>query len=200
MGWEGGISLIPRLDNRFGWLLLAAMGEVSTVSDVTIAQHIAGSGTTAGVYTHIFTFDASDQYWVPYCTFRRVLPHATAANELGEVAQDGRVRTLTIAGAGNAPIRADLDLIARQYQSDYDFDFNPGWSATYDDLDDFAVANCDGHFQVEGTSFDVAAASVTVVNQLLPAAQAMKIGSVDPIDFPVLGRMATVTATILVDD
>jgi len=200
--WEGGVSLIPRLDNRFGWILLAAMGEVSTISDVTIANVIAGlpAGTTPNCYTHVFTFDASDQYWVPYCTFRRLLPHPTAANELGEVAQDGRVRTLTIAGAGNAPVRADLDVIARQYQGDYDFEFDPSWTATYDDLDDFAVANCDGHFKVEDTDFDVTAASVTIVNQLLPPAQAMKIGSIDPIDFPVLGRVAVVTATILVSD
>lgn len=196
----GGISLIPRLDNRFGWLLLAAMGDVSTVSDTTIAQFIAGSGTTAGINTHIFRFFSTDQFFVPYMTIRRMLPNSTDATELGEILQDARVGSLTVTGAAAAPITADLDVLARLYQSDYDFDFDPGWSATYDEFDHFPVANCTGHFQVEGVSFQATTASVTVTNTLLPPAQSLQIGSIDPIDYPVLGRSITVTATILIED
>lgn len=197
---EGATTIIPRLDNRFGWLLLAAMGDVSTVSDVTIAQHLAGSGTTAGVNTHIFNFYASDQYFVPWLTFRRELPHPTAANQLGEESQDGKIRTLTLNIAAAAPVTCDIDAIARSKQSNYDFEFDPGWTATYDDLDDFAVANCDGHFKVEGTAFKVTNVAVTLTNQLLPANQSIHVGSIDPLDFPTLGRMMTITATILVED
>ncbi|HUW12882.1 MAG TPA: phage tail tube protein [Anaerolineae bacterium] len=197
----GGISMIPRLDNRFGWLLLAAMGDVSTVSDTTIAHYLAGgSGADAGINTHIFKFFSTDQFFTPYLTIRRLLPHPTDANSLGEILQDGRVAALTITGAAAAPITADLDVLARLYQDDYQFDFDPGWSASYDEFDHFPVANCTGHFKVESTTFQATAASVTVVNTLLPPAQSLQIGSVDPIDFPVLGRAVTVTATILIED
>jgi len=128
----GGISLIPRLDNRFGWLLLAAMGDVSTVSDTTIAHYLAGgSGADAGINTHIFRFYSSDQFFIPYLTLRRLLPHPTSTYELGEILQDARVAALTVTGAAAAPVTADLDVMARLYQSDYDFDFNPGWTASY---------------------------------------------------------------------
>ena len=196
----GGISLIPRLSNRFGWLLLAAMGDVSTVSDTTIAQFLAGSGSTAGINTHVFRFYSSDQYFVPYLTVRRLLPNDTDATELGETLQDGRIATLTVTGAAAAPVTADVDLMARLYQSDYDFDFDPGWSASYDEFDDFGVANCTGHVKVEDTEYQATTASVTVTNTLLPPAQSLKIGSTDPIDFPVLGRAITVTCTFLIED
>lgn len=197
----GGISLIPRLDNRFGWLLLAAMGDVSTVSDTTIAHFLAhGSGADSGIHTHIFRFYPTDQFFVPYMTVRRLLPNATDATELGEILQDARVGSLTITGAAAAPITADLDILARLYQDDYQFDFEPGWTASYDEFDHFPVANCSGHFKVEDDTFQVTTASVTVTNTLLPPAQSLQIGSIDPIDYPVLGRSITVTATILVED
>jgi len=202
---EGTVSIIPRLDNRFGWIILAVMGEVSTVSDTTIDNYVAGdtSGADTGVYTHIFRFYSTDHYWVPYCTFRRLLPHTTAASSLGETFQDGRFRSMTITGAGASPVTCDLDAQGRMKQTDGvdQFDFEPGWGTpTYDDLDNFAVTNCTGHFKIEDTEFDVTTVSLTVTNQLLPPAQAMKIGSMHPIDYPVLGRVVTATATILIDD
>ena len=200
---EGTVSLIPRLDNRLGWLLLAAMGEVSTVADTTIANYIlGGSGADAGINTHVFRFYSTDQFWVPYCTIHRLLPHTTAASTLGETYQDGRVRSLTLTAAGASPVTCDLDMIARLEQSggDIQFDYGASWAATYDDFDDFAVTNCSGHFKIEDTEFDVTNIAVTLTNNLLPAEQAMKIGSIHPIDFPVLGRVAAVTAPILVDD
>lgn len=202
---EGTLSIIPRLDNRLGWILLAVMGEVSTVLATTVAQYIAGTGggSATGVNTHIFTFYATDHHWVPYCTFRRWLPHTTAASSLGEVSQDGRFRSMTITAAGASPLTMDLDAIARLEQSDSDiqFEFNPAWTnIDYDDLEDFGVTSCTGTFAIEGTSFDVTNVSITVTNQLLPPAQAMRIGSMHPIDYPVLGRVVTATATILIAD
>jgi len=202
---EGTLSIIPRLDNRLGWILLAVLGEVSTVLATTVEHFIAGTGggSDTGINTHIFTFYSTDHHWVPYCTFRRWLPHTTAASSLGEVSQDGRFRSMTITAAGASPLTMDLDAIARLADTGQ-FDFGPDWDdsgeVTYDDLEDFGVTSCSGHFKVEGTSFEVTNVSITVTNQLLPPAQAMKIGSMHPIDYPVLGRVVTATATILVPD
>ena len=203
---EGTASMVARLDERLGWVLLAALGYVSTISDVTIAQHLAGTGTTAGVYTHAFRFYDTDQYFIPWLTLRRFLPHTTAANALGEVLQDGKVRSLTVTGAAGAPVTCDLDLVARLPSADSaspgtDFDYEPGWAAaTFDDFDDFAVTSCDGHFQVEGTEFKVTNVAVTLTNQPLAPAQSVHIGTTHPLDYPNLGRNCQITATILVED
>jgi hypothetical protein len=189
---EGPVSLIPRLDNRIGWLLLAAMGEVSTVANQKIEDLAiigGGGGATSGVNSHIFSVSSSDQYFIPWLTSRRLLPHTTAAERIGEVFQDGRVAALTLAAATASPITADLTMLARVKQSNYVFEINPGWTATYDDLDDFAVASCDGHFQVAGTEMKVTAVAFNLVNQLLPPARSLYIGSVHPLDFPNLGIM-----------
>lgn len=203
---EGAASMIARLDNRLGWVLLASLGDVSTVSDMTIVQHLAGSGSTAGVYTHIFRFYDTDQYFVPWLTVRRFLPHTDTTADLGEVFQDGKVRSLTVTGAAGAPVTCDLDLVARLPSADSgspgtDFDYNPSWGTpTFDNFDDFAVTSCDGHFQIEGTDFKVTNVAVTLTNQPLAPAQSVHIGTTHPLDYPNLGRSCQITATILVED
>jgi hypothetical protein len=202
---EGPASMICRLDNRFGWLLLAALGSVSTVADTTIENLAfmgAGPpGADAGINSHIFEFLSTDQYFVPWVTIRKLLPHTAAANQVGEVYQDGHIRTLTITGAAGAPVTADIDILARVNQNDYVFDYNPGWATpTYDDFDNFGVTSCEGHFRVGSTDFRVTNVSLTLSNQLLGAAQSIIVGDVDPVDFPNLGRFMQVTATFLVDN
>jgi len=204
---EGAASMIARLDERLGWVLLAALGDVSSISDQTIAQHLDEvAGTTPGVYTHAFRFYDTDQYFIPWLTMRRFLPHTDITADLGEVYQDGKVRSLTITGAAGAPVTCDLDLVARLPSADSanpgtDFDFNPSWgAATFDDFDDFAVTSCDGHFTIEGTAFKVTNVAVTLTNQPLAPAQSVHIGTTHPLDYPNLGRNCQITATILVED
>jgi hypothetical protein len=201
---EGPVSLIPRLDNRFGWLLLAAMGEVSTIADTLIANLplLADSvGGDTGIHSHLFQFNVDNQYFIPWLTMRRLLPHATTASRVGETFQDGHVRTMTMNIAAGAAVGVDLDILARLKQSDYVFDYNPSWAAaTFDDIDNFAVTTCDGWFEVEGTAFPVTNVALTVTNQLLAPAQSLVVGDFNPEDFPNLGRTAVVTATFLVED
>lgn len=204
---EGPVSLIPRLDNRLGWLLLAAMGQVSTIADIKAEDlnFLSGSGdATAGVNCHVFSVVDDDQFFIPWITARRVLPHVTAAERVGEVFQDGRVAALTLSAASAAPVTMDLSVVARVAQQNYSFEFNanallPNWAATYDDFDNFAVTSCDGYVKVGGVAFDVTAISMNLVNQVMPPTQSITIGSVHPTDFPNLGRVLTVTATYLVD-
>jgi len=200
---EGPISLIPRLDNRFGWIMYAAMGQVSSVSNQKVEDLtlIGGAGTaTTGVYTHIFSPILTDQYFIPWLSARRLLPHLTAGERVGEVFQDGRVATFTINGAAAAPVTVDTTFLARVKQSNYVFEINPSWSATYDDLSDFAVASCDGHVKINDVSYQATAVSINLVNQLLPPQQSLVIGSVTPVDFPNLQRQLTIAVTFLVEN
>jgi hypothetical protein len=202
--WAAGpITVIPRLDDRIGWLLLGALGDVSSVVDTEIDNlSIFGGvhGADAGVNSHIFRFQSSDQHFIPWLTVRKRLPHSTAASRLGETFQDCRIGALTGTIASGTPLTMDMDFVGRLKQSNYIFDFNPSWGdQTYDDYDNFAVPSCAGHFQVGGTSFSVTNMTFTVANNVLPPAQSVVIGTTHPVDFPVLSRTFTVTATFLVD-
>lgn len=205
--WAAGmVSLVPRLDNRLGWLLLAAMGDVSTVAN-TKAENLAPLGGThgsdAGIYSHIFWFRDDDQFFIPWVTVRRLLPHSTDANRIGETFQDGKVTTMTLTAAAGAAVTADMDFVARLKQINYVFDYNPSWAdatITYDEYEKFAVTSCDGHFKVNSVAFDATAVSLTMANQPLAPAQSIVIGTTHPKDFPNLGRIANVAVTFLVDD
>ena len=202
--WAAGpITIIPRLDDRVGWLLLATMGEVSSVANTEIDNlEIFGGthGSDAGVHSHVFTFQTDDQHFIPWTTIRRRLPHSTAANRVGEEFQDCKVGAMTGTIATGTPFTMDLDMVGRLKQSDYIFDYNPSWgSQTYDDFDNFAVPSCAGHFKVGGTEFNVTNMTFTVSNNVLPPAQSVVIGTTHPTDFPTLSRTVTVTATFLVD-
>ena len=200
---EGPASLYARLSNRVGWLLLASTGDVESVVDTAIDSTTEMSGTEGsdtGVNTHIFRPYVSDKLWVPYMTVRRWLPHTTETERAGEVFQDCRVRSLTISGGAGGPVGVDVDIIGRAAQTGFTFVDDAAWTATYDTAADFAVTNCAGAFQIGGVSFSVTSASVTLANQTLGAQQSMYIGSIHPLDFPVLGRSMMVNATIMLED
>lgn len=199
----GTASLIARLENRLGWLLLATMGSVSSeagikADDLTL---IGGAGTTtSGVNSHIFTFSEGDEFFAPWLTIHRKLPHVTSEEEVGEILQDARIGTMTLNAAAGAPVGIDLNVLGRRLQDTPEFDVNPGWTATYDDFSTFAVTNCQGHFKIGGVAFDVTNVTLTFNNNVLPPMESLVIGSIDPKDFPLLSRTVTVTATILVDN
>jgi hypothetical protein len=197
---QGPVSMIPRLSDQFGWLMLAAMGHVSTVSDTTAANVFGVQGGDAGINSHLFTFYDDDQYFQPWLTLRRLLPHTTAAEVLGAIFQDGRIASMTLNAAAASPVTADINFLARVNQSNYVFNPAPGWTESYDDLYDFGVTSCDGYFRVGGVNFPVTTMSLTLANSLLQPQQSITIGTVHPEDFPNLGRTAQFTATFLVED
>lgn len=200
----GSVSMVPRLDNNLGWLLYAVMGDVSTVTD-TKADNLAilggAHGADSGINSHIFQFQDSDQYFLPWLTIRRLMPHSTSSKRVGETYQDGHVGSLTLTAASAAAVRCDMDMMARVKQSNYVFDYNPSWSAaTFDEFQNFATTSCDGHFKVNNVTFDATGVSVTAINSLLPPAQSLIIGSLHPRDFPNLTRAINLTVSFLVSD
>lgn len=189
--WGGGTTrMIARLGNRLGWVLLATLGACSTQDDHPVV----------GVNTHIFTFADESEFFIPWLTLYKLLPHADPDERVGLKMQDGRIAALTLNAAAGAPVDLELALTGRRFQDSEEFEVNPGWEATYDDLTTFAVATCDGHFKIGTTEFKVTNLTMNFVNDLLPAPQSMYIGSIDPLDFPNLSRNVTVTATILLED
>jgi hypothetical protein len=201
----GNIDIVPRLENRSGWLLYAAFGAVSTIADTTIANAITGStGGDSGIYAHKFTF-ADDEYDLPYVTAFKLLPNTDPTKEVGEIAEDCRMGSWLLTATPAAVATNRFSMLGRA-TADTVWDYNPGWSPTYDADDTFIVTSCSGSVKFEFgspaslTEFDTGAVSVALVNNMLPPAQARKIGSGHPIDFPVLSRTLTVATTCFAED
>jgi hypothetical protein len=204
----GTVAFIPRLDNRFGYWLEAVCGDASSYADQTIAQVIAGSGSEAGVNTHLFGFVDGDDFDLPYLTVHRLLPHDTAASQVGEIMQDVRVAQWTLNVPAAAIVTNQMAMLGRCNTATV-WDLNPGWSSpTLDDDDTFLVTACTGSvsFSVTGgtpaalTAFDVSGARITWSNNLLPPNQTRRVGSPHPKDFPCLSRSITIETTIFMED
>ena len=204
----GGVDLIPRLSDRFGWLLEAAFGDASSYTDQTVAQVIAAAGATPGVNAHLFGFQDADSFYLPYLTAHRLMPANLAADEVGEVFQDCRIAGFTLTANAAAVVTSRFDLLGRASGATV-WDVNPGWSQpTYDDDSAFAVTSCLGEFKasVTGgtpgtlTAFDVRQITLTVANAMLPPDRSRRIGNPHPKDFPVLSRNIGISAVLMLED
>lgn len=205
----GGVDLIPRMENRFGWLLEAACGDASSYTDQSIAQVIAGVGATPNVNTHLFGFhDTYGEFYLPYLTTHRYLPHDQAADRVGEIFQDCRVAGMTLTVNAAAIATARMDMLGRCSSATV-WDLAPGWQMpTYDTDDTFLVTACSGSVKLSITSgvpaaltsFDTLTATLVLVNNLLPPQQSRMVGSPHPKDYPVLGRSIGIQTVLYIDD
>jgi len=205
---QGGIDIIPRLDNRIGYFLECVTGAVSTYTDQTIAQVIAGSGSETGVNTHLFGRQDLDSYAIPYFTAHRLLPHDDTTKEVGEIFQDCHMQGMVLDIPSADLVTARFDMLGRAI-GDPAWDINPGWGVpTFDDDDTFLVTACLGSVKlsVDGgtpgslTEFDARTARLTWMNNLLPPNRTRRIGNAHPKDFPVMSRTIGVDLTIFLDD
>lgn len=205
----GGLDFIPRLENRFGWVLEAVCGDASTYGiEGTIQDYIDTTGPTAGIHAHLFGFQDADEFSIPYLTTRRLLPHDTPASEVGEIIQDARIGAFTLNVMGQQIVTARIDMLGRM-KAAVPLDIFPGWATpTYDADDTFMVTSCAGSVQLsitDGepsalTSFDVRTASLIWTNNLLPPQAGARVGSPHPRDFPVLSRNIGVNVIVYVAD
>ena len=207
---EGGVSLIPRLEENFGYWLEAICGDVSESESPpqTIAQAIAASGTTAGVYSHLFGLVDGDDFSLPYMTAHRYLPNDTEADAVGEIIQDVRVAQWVLNAPASSLVTSRIEMLGRCNGATV-WDINPGWSQpTLDDDDSFLVTACAGSVKMSVTggtpaavtSFDVLSARMTWTNVLLPPGQARVVGSPHPVDYPCLSRVIGFEVVVYVDD
>jgi hypothetical protein len=211
--FAGNVAMIPRLENRFGYILEGVCGDVSTWSDVTIDQHIAAVGANVGVYAHQFLglLDATGtgtNFTLPYYTTHRLMPNTVTASEVGEISQDMCFSALQMNVGAAGIVTANVGMVGRGFSGTI-WDLNPGWtSPTLDDIDTFMVTSCTGFVKISisggtpatVTTQDVTGAQFTFINQILPPNQARIVGSPYHVDHPNLARFITVDIPTLVTD
>jgi hypothetical protein len=88
------VELVPRLENTLGYLLYAALGNVTSITGVQWTA--SGAVAATAVNAHIFRFNPSDHSDLPWLATRYMLPGATAADRFGEVAYDAKVSGLQL--------------------------------------------------------------------------------------------------------
>ncbi len=192
--YGGGLGFLPRFDARFCQLLLAVTGFGRMLEGVDF------DGTAhAGVRIHEFSPGRLDRA-LPYLTVRKFLPHATAA--LGEIGLDAKAGGLELSLPAQGPAAATLSMSGLQFK----FAVAPSWGdPTFDADDAFSVGVTDGSTITIAKGADSFAlkcqqVSMSIANQLAAADDLRYIGSLFPLDNPVVGRAASIRATVLIED
>jgi len=93
----------PRLEDKFGWLLYAFCGDVSTVAD----------SPEAGLNTHYFRMDSSDYLAMKWSTIRRAIPAPESGAASGTQCLDARMASIMLNFPAAARVSARIGILGR---------------------------------------------------------------------------------------
>ncbi len=153
----GGFSLMPRLEDSFGWLLYGAFGACS--SAVGVVDN----------YDHTFTLGT-----VPFMGFRKHIPRVNdgVATDVGEVFTDGKLISSAFSFPNMQPISARIDVLTIKGELDHD---PTAWTYANADFEDWQSipVSCvaGGSLLVDGNAMQVVQASVGFINTPLAIQQ-----------------------------
>jgi len=178
----------------------------AVVEEAAASHTLAITGTVAetGVNVHDFGF-ATDEADLPYVTIRKLLPHVTAAERLSEVVVDNHLGGLELNIPATGPMTLSAELLGRTVSQAKG---NPAWygdTATMDDDATFPLAvHQSSSVLIRGGGFSKALKATAVMfspnARLLQPDQSRYIGSLSPLDFPVMGRAGQITVTAILED
>ena len=174
----GGATLYPRLEDTFGHLLFAALGDCTT----TLAKNLLGtSDINSKVNTHVFKMDYSQWSYLPWMGFRKIIDKAPGSADtdiIGEQFIDGKVLGMSFSLPNQGLITCRVDALCKDYDMVADPEGVGTWAwenANYEDytsvpLATFKDANASviqGTIDVGSTTFanlPIVAASFQVAN------------------------------------
>lgn len=197
---QGDVEFIPRLEESLGWILRAALGEVTTTEDAvwhptlgTVATDVAGTAI-AGVNTHLFKFSPVS-YDQPWMAIRATTPGSSAAKIWGEEGYDLKVGALrlNIPGAGLGSAVMSLQGRCPKYNSQAT---TSAWSfanAAFEQQGSAAIGGRNTNkFLIGGERLPIVGATIDLRNNLTPPQQEMVFGSYYPDDVVALTRDASI--------
>jgi len=175
----GEAVLQPRLEGDIGWVLYAACGNVSTVSDCP----------EAGLYTHVFRPDPSATSTIKWLSARVMTPGATSSDNLGSIGLDCRIPQLRIVVPQNDVVTAMLTVQGRVPSWANAEAANAWtWADDYEDFDSVPIS-VKGHFEVpDDTSIPALGVDITLANVLTDVRREMIVGEYHPDDLAVITR------------
>ena len=194
---DGQVTMIPRLVDKFGKMMLILMGKDAVTADTTL-----DGVAVSGVHVHTFTFD-DNEVFLPYASGRRVIP---GPRKLAEVTQDIRLGRGEFNFPAVGPMSASLQMAGRvpnaanMFVNDPDIPMELA-SIAYESDDSFANGiDPDSTITIMGESLKCTGLSVSIMNELAPGDQTRHVGGQTPFDYPVLSRTISVRATVFFTD
>jgi hypothetical protein len=178
------VDFIPRLEEDLGWLLFAACGSVSTVTD----------SPEAGLQTHYFLMDTSDYLALKWLTIRQEIPSEAGANNMGIQGTDCRIANMLLNFTAASRLTTRMSVLGRTPSFSDDptsWTYNAAETST-----SVAIISADGsHFRIpsfQAGDLPLASARVTLDNTVSQPQQEFIIGSYHPDDVIGLYRGMTI--------
>lgn len=159
----GGVTIMPRYQSSFGYLLYALMGNVASAADVYAPT----------VYDHVFKLNASDSTYVPFLGFRKHIPRKDndPNSDLGEIYKDCKIISGTLALPNDQPLSLRLDVIGREFALDHS-PHSWTYANTIEAWESIPVAcQTGGYLNIGGTTLPIVSGSVSWQNTPLDIRQ-----------------------------
>ena len=180
----GQADVIPRLERSFPLMLLAVMGNASSVTGKD-----ADGTSVSGVNTHVINFSTVSDYDIPWLGVRVQIPGRTAGDVYGITGYDCKVSSLRLTIPAMGKIAARVTMVGRNVLQEEAPSFT--WDNTYEDHQSAPdVGN--GYVKIGGTEYPITGMVVDFNNSLTTPQQEMVVGSFNPDDFVPLFRSMTI--------
>lgn len=177
----GDITMIPRLKEIFGILLLGALGAAATTTGVDSLGN-----SVSGLNTHAFGFKSGEPAYQPWLSVRRMVPGRISAQNSGEIGVDCKVQMLRFGIPARGKLQCNVGVMGRD--------------ALFDDAESWAYANAayendlstpdsgSGTFKIGGVEYPIVGATIEIVNGLTRPQDEAIVGDYRPDDFIALSR------------
>jgi hypothetical protein len=192
----GDVELIPRIENVLGLLLLGALGSVTThANSIYDPQTESVSGHT-GVNTHIFRFDQTSSFNLPWLALRKYVPGRTADDAYGEIFQDSMVRSLRldVRAAGLLGATVSFQSVRVNYPLPAEVNAWTYQNSTEDSTS--APLSNIGHVRISGVKHPITQMTIELNNELTQPQQEMVISNFHPDTFVPLSRNLTMRIVV----
>ncbi|MCL4303187.1 MAG: hypothetical protein KJ077_46305 [Anaerolineae bacterium] len=193
-GYGGSVSLQPRLEGDFGWILLAACGAATTVVDTpgaSVNRHTFSQALAA----------AGGSKFLPFVQTRRFIPGATAPAAIGDYGIDCVLSALSMSLAPGQPVQAEIAIQGREPRLTTTGAPASGWtwSDVAEDFDSVPMPMKAGGLTIAGLGggnpLPLTAARVTLQNNTTSPDEEAVINSYYAEDFTPKMRTLTFEAT-----
>jgi len=187
--YGGGLTMTPRLEGQFGWLLLGLFGYTETSVD----------GTT-GRNAHVFSQNPAGSVSIPYFGFRRIIPGSTSADDLGESGENCIISSARFSIAAGSTMSAEFGILGQEFH----FEDPGGWSwngNSSENYDSVPVAMKGTGLRLPnwgpsgGLPISITNAVVSINNNTTSPQEEMVVGSYFPDSYTTRQRSMTIEAT-----
>lgn len=185
----GDVELIPRLEQFISLMFYGAMGKMTSSQNSTWnkATNTFAAGTT-GVWSHRYTFDPENTFFLPWMAVRTFVPGASPDKNFGQVGIDFKIGSISISIPAMGLLGMSVSFQGRKMSYPLGAHVN-GWAYanTNEDSVSAPISN-KGVFLLGGIAQPITQASIEIANSLTDPRQEMVIGQYFPDDFVPLSR------------